>query len=442
MKESVKRNLNMVWKGVLTFLAIVVVCFGFLFLCACIPQSALRQNVIKSAEYFNEVPLFENTVGTFQNFKKDNYADCISINIAWNFGDGAPFYAVITSDYAYEADKNVNQTFYKSLMEESIGRQSYSRYWHGSAGVLRILLCFMNIESIRYMFMVMGILLHIAVAICLYRKGHGALAAIYVIGFISVNGVFALGCLEYGFVFILMLVMILCLLLLKGKKSNEKAALFFLISGMLTAFFDFLTAETLTFTVPFVIYYIVLYGENGKKKSGWLFLLQSGICWGLGYAGMFLTKWGMAVAVLGMDAFSEATGMAAERISGAVSLSADMSGEKASFMERLQGIFARNAGCLYWGTDSMSLQNVLLITIVLFLVLGVFWYMGRQEKCRYEKAGILILLAFIPYLRFLVLSNHSFIHYFFTYRAQMITVMVVLFLIYETTFLSIKKQRK
>lgn len=437
-KEKEKKGIN-IFVGFAVFGITFLLCLLFMVLCACIPQKVIRENTLESAEYFKETPLFEYCAGDFENFKRDNYADCISTGIAWHFDETRPFYAVIAADYAYAEDRNVNDTFYESVTGGKTETISYFRYWHGSAGVLRVLLCFMNIENIRCVMMVSGILLHIAVVICLFRKEQKALSVTYALAFLLVNGGFSLNCLEYGFIFLLVPMTILVLLLLGGEQKDTMAAQIFMIVGMLTAFFDFLTTETLTFTVPFAVYYIMLC--EGSKKQNWFFFLRCGVNWCIGYAGMFLLKWILAAVVLGKEAFWDALDMAAERMGGDVSLSANMVGEQADLAERLMGIFTRNAGCLFWGTSDMSVRTVAITAGTVAIVLGVFWYLARKEKVQFEKSGILMVIALLPYIRFLALSNHSFIHYFFTYRAQMVTVMVVLYMIYETTFLSVKRGR-
>lgn len=157
---------------------------------------------------------------------------------------------------------------------------------------------------------------------------------------------------------------------------------------------------------------------------------------------MFLTKWGLSALVLGRDAFRASADMALERISGDVSLTLVSTGEKADLGERLQGIFQRNLGCLYWSPQDVKAGTVALVTLAVIVVVSAFWYMARKEKCAYDKVVLLAVVALVPYVRFLVLSNHTFIHYFFTYRAQLVTVMVLFYLVYETTILSKKKGKR
>lgn len=454
-----------IWLYPVVFISTVLVCLVFLMGTAMIPQEALRENVSVSAQYFSDVPLFENSVGELVNFRKDNYADCITTGIAWHLGEGNVYEAVITAEYAREPHENVNVSFRREMSGEEVSLENYSRYWHGSAGVVRMLLLFTDVQNVRYIIATLGLVFNIMLVVTLMRKGHKALGISYGIAFLLVNGVFALTCLEYSFVLGIVPLATLFLLREKIVRQADKAVLSFMVIGMLTAFFDFLTAETLTFTVPFIMYYLVVRKSSDsavtvpvkiKRKRGssadskekmhidrdWCLLLKSGISWCAGYAVMFLTKWGLATLVLGKEAFLTSVDSAMERIGGEVSTTLNMADEQADLGQRIQGIFQRNLGCLYWGNQEMKAQTVIMITVIVVTALAVFWYMTRKEKYRYDKVWIPAVVALIPYVRFLVVSNHTYIHYFFTYRAQLVTVMIVLYLIYDSTFLSGKKGKK
>ncbi len=425
------------------FISTVLICLLFLLATAMIPQDAISTNALKSAEYFYNEALFENKVGEFENFKIDNYADCISTGIAWHLGEGGNYYAVISADYNSLPDENVNVSFYREMQGEDVETENYSRYWHGSAGVIRLMLLFTDIKVIRYMIAGLGIMMNLALVVMLIRKKQIVLGASYTVAFLLVNGVFALTCMEYAFIFLLVPVATIFLIQYKKMQHRKNVQMAFLAIGMLTSYFDFLTTETLTFTVPFVVYYLVekepteqQIERKAQRKKDWFFLFKSGICWCAGYVGMFLAKWGLSAVTLGKDIFFDSASHAIERVSGDVNLTLNGMAEKANFGERLQGIFQRNLGCLYWNSQDVKAGTVVIITLVAVAVLGSFWYMARKEKYEYDKAVLLCVVALIPFLRFLVLSNHAYIHYFFTYRALLVTVMVLIYLIYETTFLS------
>lgn len=432
------------------FIVTALICMLFLLGVAAVPQAMIEENARQSAGYFYGQELFEMSMGEWMNFQKDNYADCISVGIAYHLGNGDNLWkGIISADYNRVADENVNVSFYRAMNGAEVETESYARYWHGNAAVIRLLLICMNIQTIRWVIMVAGVLFNIGVVWTLCRRNYKILGSLYGVAFLLVNGVFALTCMEYAFIFLLMPLAVMFLLNHKSMADMRNVIAAFLVVGMLTAYFDFLTAETLTFTVPFTVYYIVVWKSEQNKsrkdhhKTDLLLLLRTGCAWCAGYAGMFFLKWLLAWVTLGKEAIATATDSALERIAGDVTLTADVTGQKATFLQRLGGIWQRNVGCLYWGSQDMKPVTVIIITAVIVIVLGTFWYMTRKTKMNYDKAGVLCLVALIPYVRFLFLSNHAYIHYFFTYRAQMVSVMILLYLVYKTTILSeIKKGKK
>ena len=58
-------------------------------------------------------------------------------------------------------------------------------------------------------------------------------------------------------------------------------------------------------------------------------------------------------------------------------------------------------------------------------------YLFRSKQFNPAMTGLMLLLGLVPYVRYLLLSNHAYMHYFFTYRAQLVTVMVLMYICWE-----------
>ena len=67
-------------------------------------------------------------------------------------------------------------------------------------------------------------------------------------------------------------------------------------------------------------------------------------------------------------------------------------------------------------------------------------YLFYNKSLDLKTIGLFGLLAAVPYVRYMVLSNHAFIHYFFTYRAQLVTITAVLYLVWEYGLTNIRKK--
>ena len=75
---------------------------------------------------------------------------------------------------------------------------------------------------------------------------------------------------------------------------------------------------------------------------------------------------------------------------------------------------------------------------VLFLCLAIV-YLFRGKNFDGRAVVLCLLVGAVPYLRYAVLENHAYLHYFFTYRAQLVTVTMLLFVTYEFGLKNLRK---
>lgn len=168
-----------------------------------------------------------------------------------------------------------------------------------------------------------------------------------------------------------------------------------MISGVLTCFFDFLTVETVTITVP-MLFFVVMKEKAGrigawKKELGFMTAFCS--VWGLSYGGMYFCKWLSAAKLMGSRVYSEVFNTAGYRIAH---------GGREGTLSRLYHAVAYNISCLC-GTGEISVWVICICLLALIILL----WKGRTFQ------RLLVCLGMIPYLRYLVLSGHSMEHYFY-----------------------------
>lgn len=414
--------------GVLT----AAVCILLLFVTGLIPQSAIKESCEESAEYFMEHDLFDHMIAGQFNTNRDNYADCILLNVMYHVSDEDTFRSLIRASYYNPELEEVNVSFYDSLREDQEPNVDYFRYWHGSMVLLRPLFVLTGIEGAR---LILGgvVLLQIAAAVMiLWKLRARAAAVVYLIGNLLVQVWMCLFCVEYVTTFLVANGILLVELYLFSKRKSEeqlrkRVVKLMSVSGVLACFVDFLTTETLTITIPLLFLMILLYESGALRsvKEEIRYLAGCGVAWGLSYAGMFLLKWMLSVAVLGVQAFGEAMAAAGERISGTVYLGNTNLDPEAGAFERIIGLLYRNQGCLFPFKEEMSMGAAMWLFIGVCFVCFSVVYLLRPAKCSLSIVGLCLLLGAVPYLRYLVLQNHSYIHYFFTYRAQLVTVTAI-----------------
>lgn len=447
------RNLiNTIFKYIIVFTATFFVSVGLLAAVNLIPGSAIENGIRESADYLSANESFPLIIGDMVNSKADNYADTELLNVICNVNSDSPVYSLIVNPYYRIKGNDTREDFKKAAYEHAEPNSNYSRYWHGSAVLVRPLLTFASIRDIRIILFGAFILLNIILGIILIKAKARLLPVVYTISLLSVHPWMLAFSVEYIISFIIMTVTAIMAVLIsnKGKMVNQRIGYLFICAGTVTCFMDFLTTETLTFTIPVIMLVMLRKHDNtlNSFKEEIIQIFKWGLCWSAGYAAMFAIKWGLVYAYGGKAAFDSIIINAAYRIDGAVTVDGLGLGEVATPFQRIFFLLVRNLSCLYPVSSNVTVPFVLLSTLGILLVLGAVLYLFRKDEVDWAFIGIICLMGFIPYIRYLVLSNHAYIHYFFTYRAQMASVMGVLAVLFYTiepayfTAKSKKKKRK
>lgn len=261
----------------------------------------------------------------------------------------------------------------------------------------------------------------------LFKKRQVALIIAFIIATICTFSFITPMCLEYAPIFFLMLIFSIISLFLE-KKGNQSLYKMFFIAGILTAFFDFLTNELVVVTVPLLI--ILTIRKNEKRIDGFrktlLFVFISLLLFTFGYAATFVAKWLLASVVLHINAFALSIKNMLFRINGA-------SGINEWCIQTCNALTLNSYMLLplYLLRKYIFVKNmdiVFGITVLLF-ILFVCIFFRKKDNSKYIY--IILLLALLPYARYILLSGHSEYHFFFTHRAQFVTVMVVILIITE-----------
>ena len=442
--------------------ATIVICIALLFVTALIPQNALQKNMEKSSDYYNNHQMFDHVTDYMFLSRQDNYADCILTNIIYHIDQNNLAESILSASYYNPEDEGVQTSFAYAVGSKVEPNVDYSRYWHGSMVLLRPLFIIFDIAGVR---MVLGILILIMTVwfeVLLFKNHYSVFGVCYGIGLMLVSVWMCAFCVEYAMPFVVMSVELPVLFALltrayekkdvqndkvkrdEHKLGNQKAdehksdnfkpevILWAVLAcaGIVTAFVDFLTTETITFTMAYVLYLIVKNRHNQMRnvKEELIYLVKSGIVWLVSYGLMIALKWVLALIVLGKDAFFNALSQAALRISGDATLGNVTGAEVVSDYERISGALWRNIGCIYPFKSTMSYGTAMIFILLVGLVVFSIWYLFR-EKAKSCINKVLVMVSLIPVLRFLVLNNHSYIHFFFTYRALLVSVVVMIYIL-------------
>jgi len=331
-------------------------------------------------------------------------------------GQWTPFFAYGQSDKLdLGTDNLIMETLLtrndQNVFQKAVEGYAETRYWQGYKVWLRPAFCLFTYTDLRtvMMFTLAGL-----AVLCLVRTqkrfGAGTAAGLGVA--LALGHFFVVPWLfQYFEVFWIALAALAYVL------RREKAGPgFFLVVGMATQYFDFLTAPVLTLCLPLSAVVLAdLREDRLTLRERWAHLIDPCIAWSAGWLGGWASKWPISTLLLGRDVLGDALHQAVYR---------SAAGEDAGVLRSL----ARNIFC-FLPMNQLHVRgaDALLAAITFAEAAWLLAMAVRLAKRRpdWKKAGPALFCAAIPYLWFIVLAGHTDEHYIFTYRSQIATAFVL-----------------
>lgn len=413
------------------FFITIAALWVLLVLTSLIPNGKIRTNMFGSAEQYNGAAPFYQSAG--RNSVTDNYADVILLNVLWNIKSDDAFVSSLDTKY-YDGDDGVtdrgeNYGLFSAVFEDTPPNTDYSRYWHGSVIFIRPLMLLGDVRVVKLAGIIFALLFLIIDCIMLIKRGQKFGAAALVISFAAVQMYNIRLSLEY------MPTVLICLGMLPFFVSLEKRGdvpllVLSVICGTMTAFFDFLTTETLTILIPLIIFMMTRKNEGRFEgfKRELVTSAKCGVSWVCAYLCTFLVKWTAASIVTGENKFTAAIFSAEVRVNGEAE-------ELSPVMQMILAPLA-NISAMFGGYERVSPANIIAgLFITAAISAGIFFIFRRGEKGSGKGfVWLMLVLGLVPYLRYIVLNNHSYLHEFFTYRAQAASVLALMGAVWFYTF--------
>lgn len=380
-----------------------------------LPTGRMKAHIANSDDTFNYEGIFPQLMQGYKSSQLDNFTDTLMYATAIHEGSGnAVQDAMRNARYEYE-NNNMAQSL-NDYANDASGMESlryevhYSRYWHGYLVILKPLLLMFEVGEIRMMNMIVQGSMVIAL-FYLIRKKLGERYQLPVMVMLAVlNPVVLPLSLQFSWVYYISLGGAIWLLSMDNPFAVKKYVLLFLIIGMLTSYLDLLTYPLITLGLPVVLLVLLDCNSGGIQRT--IRMMESAFVWGIGYAVMWMGKWLFAWLLGGDDIWKDAI--------AEVLLRTSMAGDQKE-MITFGMVLERNFQVL--------LKWPYLLLAALF-VSGCLW-LKRMERGEKESRKHLIdvmpyvLIMLMPIVWFCVLSNHSWLHYWFTYRELAVTVLAV-----------------
>lgn len=377
-----------------TFVLLIASYFALCTLSSLLPNERVKYFVKKSAYELDVEGCYPYALLNTNRCQMDNFTDALILDQMSSIDSKKPIASAMA---VKRRNLNVNMThaLFESLQNDTEPNVKYGRYWHGTTFVFRPFFLCMEYSLLRFFLFAFSTILLGLFAIKYSRKTNVWKPLLLIASFLSC----------YGFVmqFSLQFFPVLAiafgsatLLCNDNKRINSNIGLFFFIVGSVTCFFDLLTTPLLTLGIPLLVWISLQPDEETGFKQGVFNISKHSVSWFLGFALTWVVKWALATIILGENVFSDAWEQSVYRLD-------------VEDFTRWDAI-SRNA-------DMLNYPFIIFVMSIIVIAM-VFSF----NKKGWKKAVLFVIIGLLPYCWYFVLSNHSYLHWWFTYRGQMISV--------------------
>ena len=380
------------------FIVLFLMCLS-LVIASAIPRKVVRDNAIQSIKFLEDKYTNNRPDKKYMFFEMSG--DSRNVAMAFNMDSKKIIDSSIRMSYLKDVEHLFNMD--QVLEKESGNSVNYSRYWQGQVVYSKITMVFLPLSNKLYIIqLIILTILFLYLSYKLFKKDI-ILGLSFVIASIGINAFFTAFSVQYFFCILLSFIFSLIALKLYDKNSKYVGVMF-AIDGMLTAFLDFLTCETLALTIPLFIYtYLCI---KDKKEKVLKNVIKYVFIWGLFYLLTFGTKWIIDMIYFGPSYIKEIFSKASIRVGG----------KKLPFyLGGAKGIML----CLNNIIPFAFTKYGFIYLIALFLV--SLYSLVFNNKEYYP----LLLITMIPIVRCFVLVSHSIDFNYFVYRSFGVLLMFI-----------------
>lgn len=407
------KKIKNVLKYIVVSVLVITTFIGLLVLSSLFPRDWIQKNTEESAIILLEL----GNPAKILNTLFDNDTDTLMVNNAYSIDHNNVLESALLGRRNYLPEKE--QTIYEDINIETeiepkenyiIQEQlihtvnnditesyEYARYWHGYVILLRPLLIFFNFNEIRAIMIAFLALLAMILLMLLYKKISFKYCLVIILALLA-SEYFLMGFTLQGtmtFIICMISAIIICIRIEKIKNIG----LYFWVIGMVTCYFDLLTHPIITLGVPMIIYLIIKQEkEQISFKEIIKFIIANTLLWGIGWIATNLAKWVIVDILYDRNLVHKSI---------------------VQFIFRSQGASTEN---LAWYDGLLNnwiwaLKN----TGRFFAVIGIYTIyhlIKNHENIILDIKGAIpyLIISLMPITWFLVMVNHTWFHFWFTWR--------------------------
>lgn len=421
MNVILKRTLRLV----AIFVVFVAVGLGLLVSTYSLPKDAIVKNLSKDIDAMVVEGPYPQLVSDSAKVKQDNYTDAIMQSLAIRDDSKSALDATLKASWweAAGPPNPVDSLAARLSTNPETALNAYAIYWQGYLVFLRPLLTVFSYFQIRIINTVVLLGLSCAVLFFLFKRlGLGACAA-FVVAILCIGPRAIPLNMQFTNIFVICLAAVLILLLLcRNRPIKSWDIEYFFLVGAIAVFVDFLTVPLVSLCVPLLVLLVIRLKKESKNNQGGSLkesllgsvktVARATSSWVAGYVGVWAAKWILCSTLTDYNIMNAAIKKIFERTGSTMMFSDRI----AVLQSNLWSLWPATSG----GQPSFTPLIITALVIVVAWIIGVL--LTKTSRSQIVSAVPIILIGLTPYLWYMVVSDHSMHHYWFTYRNQVITV--------------------
>ncbi|MBP3256159.1 MAG: hypothetical protein J6M60_06730 [Clostridia bacterium] len=420
-----KKTIIKVWKYAAIYIISMVIFITSLSIICLIPSENIKENVKKSSEILIDEGNYKicYIFNRFCEMKFDNYSDSLMINNAYSVDNEKAFESamLVRKNYINGITKKINKDSNGELksaskyekyspiseLQDTVNNDieesfEYARYWHGYLLIIRPLLLLFDIGQIRIIFTIILIILAIILLYLIAKKINIKTMIFFLVSLIFIEYFYIGQSLQGTSIFIITMIASI-IILIKEPKLKNYGIIFFTL-GIVTNFFDFLTQPIISLFVPLIIYFLLKQKEDKMEiKESLIIIIKYSLIWVIGYLLTWVSKWILVDILYNRNLI----------LSSIIQVK-----YRAGDITNIYKAIISNV--LY----ELGVFKIILTAMIMYLVIKKLKY-GKKIKWNLKDSFPYIVIGVTPFIWFSISSNHSYEHYFFTYRTLIITLICI-----------------
>lgn len=418
MRSYIETNVRKIGLGIVSFILVLSILSCLKIFSCMIPDVNVQTNLEKSISLINgEGDYPQNFINCpdaayyYAGYRLDTVTEYAIMSTVYTSSNKTPIKNAFANMGSIVGNSEEMINYIQSKGESARDRM---QYWMGLTVIERIAFNFVDYAMYREIMIIIFVLLYMITFYNLSHKFNFKVALSFVISSVCVNLWVVMFSPNFCITFIL--AFIFMNITIYFYKRWKHRYIFMMIVGMLTSFFDWMSTPLVTFGLTVIVIMIIECMDNVKIIEGLRLIVGNGIVWCVGYVGMIVSKWAVSSIVLHTNAFK----IGFERVVAGTSVKIE--GDPDGFIPMVIMSIKNNVLSLSPIDQQItSTKKYLLFFVVAIALVSIVAFHRNWKEC--SKSLIFLVIGITPYAWFTMFKGHCHIHYWFTYRIQIVAIM-------------------